>query len=446
MAGGRLIIVSNRLPITVQETAGSLEVRTAPGGMAAALSSVWRKQNALWVGSPGIGRQLKREEFEGLQVGPNLAIMNLSTDLYHRYYDNFSNRSLWAVFHGFEPREPYSREDLDAYREVNDRFAYCLQQVVGPDDAIWVHDYQLTLLPGILRARGMRNRIGYFLHVPFPQGEWFAKLPDHIELASSIMQADVVGMQTERDVYNLRAYLKAFAVPGKAALHAFPVGIDYGLYHEAKVRPGVQLYLREILPRYEGKRVIFSASRQDYTKGILQQLQAARSLISESKGDVMYKIVLAPSREALSEYREVNEMAQQLAVETNAKYGSPGHTPVEFEHRNFGFDELLAWYIRADVMLVTPLIDGMNLIAKEYVAAHNNDGALVLGEHAGAAAQLRDALLVDPYDASDMAAAVHRALSLNPSERARRMQAMRDIVLREDVHHWAESFVRALWG
>jgi trehalose 6-phosphate synthase len=139
-------------------------------------------------------------------------------------------------------------------------------------------------------------------------------------------------------------------------------------------------------------------------------------------------------------------MAQQLAVETNAKYGSPGHTPVEFEHRNFGFDELLAWYIRADVMLVTPLIDGMNLIAKEYVAAHNNDGALVLGEHAGAAAQLRDALLVDPYDASDMAAAVHRALSLNPSERARRMQAMRDIVLREDVHHWAESFVRALWG
>jgi trehalose-6-phosphate synthase len=446
MARGRLIIVSNRLPITVQEKAGSLEVQTAPGGMAAALGSVWRQTNALWVGWPGIGRQLRREEFESLQVGPNMALMNLSPELYDGYYYNFANGTLWAVLHGFEPRSIYAPEDFEAAREVTERFAYCLEQVVGPNDAIWIHDYHLPLLPGLLRARGMRNRIGYFLHVPFPQGSWFNKVPDHLELATSIMQADLVGLQTERDASNLRSYLKAYAVPGKAEVRAFPVGIDFGLYHSALQRPEVREHLDDLGWRYAGKKVIFSASRLDYTKGIMQQLQAARTVIAEGRGNVKYKVVVAPSREALSEYRDMNELAMGMAAEINATFGNGGEPPIEYEYRNFGFDELLAWYIRADVMLVTPLIDGMNLIAKEYVAAHGDDGALVLGEHAGAAAQLREAVLVDPYDAADMAAAAKRALCMRPAERARRMQAMRRIVAREDVHRWADGFVRALWG
>jgi trehalose 6-phosphate synthase/phosphatase len=446
MATPRLIIVSNRLPITIKETDSGLELVTAPGGMAAALAPIWKRENALWVGWPGIGRPISRAEFEALKVGPNLAVLNLSSELYRRYYDAFSNGSLWPVLHGYDPRAMYEPKDYEAVREVNERFARVIEQVAGPDDVIWIHDFHLALLPAMLRARGLKNRLGYFLHVPFPQGSWFDKLPDHIELAESMTAADVVGVQTERDAFNLRAYLKGHGMHRPEAIGVYPVGIDYARYHDATSLPAVQRYFAELKEKYEGKTVLFSASRLDYTKGLIQQLKAVRALLEQTqRRDLIYKVVVAPSREALSEYREVNDAAAALAKEINQNFGRKGYDPVEYSYRNHGFEELIAWYERADVMLVTPLMDGMNLIAKEYVAAHGDVGMLVLGEHAGAAAQLPQAVLVDPYDAEATAAGLRRAVEMGAAGRTRRMRAMRATVRREDVFAWADRFLSALW-
>lgn len=447
MSKPRLIIVSNRPPIKVQETEGGLKLQPAPGGLASAMAGVHKGPHSLWVGWSGLGRRLSLEEFESLGLGKALALINLEANLYRRFYDNFANGSMWPVLHGFDARRMYGAADWAAVKVVTDRFARCVEDLAAPGDLIWVHDYHLPLLPARLRARGLRNRIGFFLHIPFPEPRQFAKIPDHRRIGEGLLAADVVGFQTPADARRFERYAAVQGwrlKPGQVG--AYPIGIDADKFGSAGDDPAVQRYEAELARRYAGKTVIFSISRLDYTKGILHQLQAVDALLAlrPPRRDLVYKLVVAPSREDLAEYQEQKLASAALAQAINASYGDATWQPVEYEYRNLDFAELTAWYRRADVMLVAPLVDGMNLIAKEYVAAHGDDGMLVLSERAGAAAQLDQAVLVNPRDIAGMARGVRRALAMDAAERAERMRALRHNVQQENVAAWAERFLGEL--
>jgi trehalose 6-phosphate synthase/phosphatase len=432
--------------VDITETGAGLEIRRSPGGLASAMSRVWDRPGSLWVGWSGMDRSLSLKEFKSLVLGEKLALVNLESDLHRGYYQKFANGSLWPVLHGFEPRAMYTPADFAAAVAVNERFARCLESILEPDDVIWVHDFHLALLPGILRRRGVRNRVGFFLHVPFPEPGAFAWLPDHSEIARSIAEADVVGMQTPRDVDRWQRYLERVMIARAWKAEAFPIGIDYERYNSACDLPEAHEHRRELDRRYDGKTVIFSASRLDYTKGIARQLRAVEGLIKSApnRRELIYKLVVVPSREDLEEYQELKTRTAELVAEINGRYGDSDWQPVDYEYGNLGLEGLAAWYGRADVMLVAPVIDGMNLIAKEYVAAHGDDGVLVLGRGAGAAGQLQEAVLVDPDDADDMVDGLRQALAMPQAERARRMRAMREVVAREDVSVWADDFLRKL--
>jgi trehalose 6-phosphate synthase/phosphatase len=438
----RLIIVSNRPPISVTEGSGGLAIKRAPGGLAAALSQVWERPGCVWVGWSGMDRSLSHDEFRELRLGDKLALVNLESDLYHRYYDVFANGVLWPVLHGMAPRQAYTPDDLTAAEAVIERFARCLLWLAKPDDIIWIHDFHLALLPGRLRELGMKQRIGFFLHVPFADPAVFRRLPDHERLASSLVQADVLGLQTTRDLRQLKRYMARAGLEPAGRVDAFPIGIDYDEYHDRVYRPESAVHLAQLSLRYDGQTVIFAASRLDYTKGIPQQLRAIDGLLARTgRRDIVFKLLVVPSRESLEEYQEVREQAEQLVAEINGRYD---WQPVEYTYASYGLDELCAWYARADIMLVTPVVDGMNLVAKEYVAAHGDEGVLVLGRRAGAAAQLRQALLVDPDDAGTMVDTLERAINMPASERRRRMQALRRVVRVQSVQRWGEEFLAAL--
>jgi trehalose-6-phosphate synthase len=430
----------------VSEKGGELKAVRTDGGLSTALAGVWERPDCLWVGWSGLGRSFSQAEYESLGLGHKLALINLESDLYHAYYDNFANGSMWPVLHGFEPRTMYTEADMAAVKPVSERFAACIERVSGRHDAIWVHDFHLVLVPQALRQRGLRNRIGFFLHIPFPTPEQFRKLPHHRQIAASLAQCDVIGFQTEGDSERFRRYLREESIaPRRVKIGAYPIGIDYSQYAEARQTPVAQDFLGELRREYLQKTVLLSVSRLDYTKGIMHQLRALDRMLAQTKRrDLVYKLIVSPSREDLVEYQEVKEQSAALAADINRRHGRDDWQPVEFTYRTFDVDELSAWYARADVMVVTPLTDGMNLVAKEYVAAHDDGGVLLLGRGAGAAEQLREAVIVDPNDTAEMATAMLRALEMPVDERRRRMQALKLNVQTEDVHWWAESFLSDL--
>ena len=444
----RLIIVSNRAPISVTEKDGQLRSKRALGGLATALAKVWDRPGCLWVGWSGLNRSFSRAEYESLELGDKLALINLESELYRRYYGSFANGSLWPVFHGLTPPTMYQPEDLEATREVTERFAKCLEHVAGPDDLIWVHDYPLVLLPDVLRRRGMRNKVGMFMHIPFPEVEDFRQLPDHREIAQSLAQVNVLGFQTEGDVGRFMAYAEAEGIDVSGVqVQAFPIGIDFELFAAAPELPESRAYAAEVARRYAGKKVIFSVSRQDYTKGIPEQLQAVDRMLQLTKRrDVIYKLVVAPSREDLKAYQQLRERTERLVRQINQRHGWDGWQPIDYEYRGYGVAELAAWYQRADVMLVTPLADGMNLVAKEFAAAHTGSGVLVLGERAGAAAQMTEALLVNPRNTGALADTIRHGLEMAEPERRQRLLALRRGVQRDDVTVWSRHFLAALEG
>jgi trehalose-6-phosphate synthase len=438
----RLIIVSNRPPISVAEGPQGLWVKRAPGGLASALAQVWERPGCIWVGWSGASRSLSHEEFEQLSLGEKLALVNLESHLYKRYYDAFANATLWPVFHGFEPRNRYTAEDLEAVETAMDRFARCIQWLAGPHDVIWVHDFHLAFLPAKLRELGMKQRVGFFLHIPFPSPHQFRQIRDHERLARSLMQADLVGVQAQRDERQLRHYLASAGIEASADIGVFPIGIDYQEYHDRVFRPESAVHVAELALRYEGKVVLLAASRLDYTKGIPQQLQAFERLLERTRRrDLVFKLVVVPSRESLEEYQEVREAAEALVAQINQRYE---WQPVEYTYESYGLDELCAWYARADVMIVAPVIDGMNLVAKEYVATHDDTGVLVLGRKAGAAGQLKRAVLTDPEDVAGLTEDLERALNMPLSERRRRMHALRRVVQEQSVQWWAQTYLERL--
>lgn len=445
---GGTLIVSNRLPVHIARQAdGRIVSERSIGGVATALDSVARNGDARWVGWTGLTNILQPEELDEVKLPDRYIPVQAGAALIHGFYDNFSNSYAWPVLHGKRPSFTPSEKDWDAYQAMNRRFAEVVRKNLRPGDVIWVHDYHLMLLPGILREMGITNRIGFFLHTPFPRAQYWLRRPYGRQLAEGIAASDVIGMQTRKDAARFRRYLQAADIPLTAKVEAFPIGVDYEAYREAKKRPIVRRLQDVIKADFADKKIIFSLSRMDYTKGILTQLGAVKQFLSHQKnrGKVMYKLVVAPSREHLPEYTQLSKDIERTVKAINKDLGDKNWTPIDYEHRAIGFDEVNAWYAVADALLLLPDADGMNLISKEYVAAReDNKGMPVLSTAMGAAEQLDEALLVPSGNASAAASALDQAFEMPEQKRRQRWHALRNAVREQDIFWWADKFLASL--
>jgi trehalose 6-phosphate synthase/phosphatase len=459
---GRLLIVSNRLPVSATVSDGAVRLSNADGGLATGLRPWHQSSNGLWIGWPGDAAQFsptQRAQLDDELQRAGLVPVHLSSDHVDRYYHGFANRVLWPLFHYLIDRVPLNAAGWDAYRAANEAFAAVVAREFRPGDVIWVHDYQLMLLPALLRQRLPDARIGFFLHIPFPASEVFRVLPWRREILHGLLGADHLGFHT-------RAYVRYFAnalerilgivadgdyvaADGRSIrLGSYPMGIDAARFAELARDPEVRANAASIRSDAGNRQIILGVDRLDYTKGIPRRLEAIEHLLAEQPDladSVRFIQVAVPSRGEVDSYQKFKRLVEEAVGRINGARSTIRSTPVHYVHRSVSEKQLVALYCAADVMLVTPLRDGMNLVAKEYVATRvDDDGVLVLSEFAGAAVELESALIVNPYDVESVAATVKRALALPPEERRARMTRLRRRVHEYDVHAWAQEFVEHL--
>ena len=463
----RLICVSNRLPVTIDPTTEPPSIRPSSGGLVTALSPVLKRSGGVWMGWTGQDRETSDGVREllaeaSVTLGFDLAPVNLSPEHVRGFYSGFSNQIIWPLFHDLQSRCNFDPDYWSAYLKVKDEFAFAIQDVVKEGDLIWVHDYHLMGLGRTLRDNGISNQCCYFLHIPFPPPDIFCKLPWRQEVIESLLRYDSVGVQTYRDLNNLadciqlltsyevvrrQDFLTIKSESRETTIGTFPISIDFDEFEQPALTELVQLRAEEIRRDMGVEHLIVSVDRLDYTKGIPYRLRAFHRMLfkyPELARSVALMQVLVPSREEVTEYKQLKLEIEQLVSQTNGAFGQPGWVPIHHFFRSLSRDELIATYLAADVALVTPLKDGMNLVAKEFCAANfRENGVLVLSEFAGAAEELgEDAVLVNPYDFDGVADALKQALFLSVEERQVHMRKLREKVRRFDVFHWASTFLR----
>ena len=457
---GRLLIVSNRLPVTVRASEGGVEVTRSTGGLATGMQGPHERLGGLWIGWPG---PLDGLSAEGLAEANRrleelrLVAVPLSADEIARYYEGYSNGVLWPLFHYAIARLPLEVRDLDAYEAVNERFADAVAARAAPGDLVWIHDYQLMRVPLLVRERVPDLKIGFFLHIPFPTSEIFRLLPHRERLLEGLLGADLVGFHTAAFLRHFASSsLRLLGAPAEVdrirwegrevRLGVFPMGVDAAAFAGLADSPEVQSHAAA--HRRPGEKLLLGVDRLDYTKGITRKLLAFEALLRarpELRRSVRLVQVAVPSRENVGAYAELREEVDALVGRIHGEFATAEWSPVHYLYRGISQPELVALYRAADVCLVTPLRDGMNLVAKEFVASRTDgDGVLVLSELAGAAAELAEAVLVNPYDVAGTAAAIGQALDLPEDERRERMAGLRARVTRWDVHGWARAFVSRL--
>jgi trehalose 6-phosphate synthase len=455
--GSELVVVSNRLPVTRAQRGGQDEWDLSPGGLVSALTPVLAKRASTWVGWPGPGASAPRRlESHGIQLRP----VALTRAQVEGYYAGFSNRTLWPLYHDAVRPAEYHRPWWAAYVEVNRQFAAAALAEAAPGASVWVHDYHLQLVPRMIRERRPDLRVGFFLHIPFPPQELFAQLPWRRPILDGLLGADIVGFQTVVGARNFSVLCRRYAGAegSRDQLHlnghtsrigAFPISIDSEHFSRVAAQPEVVQRAAETRARLgHPRRILLGVDRLDYTKGIDRRLLVLEELLREKRLDPRSCVlvqVAVPSREEASDYQALRHEVERLVGSINGAFGEVGRAPVHYLHRSLSLPELVALYRAADVMLVTPVRDGMNLVAKEYVASRVDErGVLVLSELTGAAHELRGALQVNPYDVEGLKDAVAQAVEMPPAEQARRMGSLRRVVERRDVHAWSRSFLEGL--
>ena len=457
----RTIIVSNRLPTKVLRTADGLTFQPSEGGLATGLGSIYKQGENVWIGWPGLFVEDAAEEAHIRRElrADNMAPVFLTEAEIRDFYEGFSNSTLWPTFHYFSEFATYEQTHWEAYVTANQKFCAAVLAQAGPDDTIWVQDYQLLLLPEMLRRARPEASIGFFLHIPFPSYELMRVLPWRNELLRGMLGADLIGFHTFGYMRHfLSSVAHALGLPAQngriettnrsVRVDAFPMGIDYARYaqlaasdeakgHEARYREA----LRET-------RVILSIDRLDYTKGIAQRLRAFDLLLQrypEWRGQVSLIMLVVPSRDQVAQYAMLKEEIDELTGRINSQYRSIDWNPILYFYRSLPPEELAALFRLAEVALVTPMRDGMNLVAKEYVASRlDQRGVLILSERAGAARELSDALLINPTDVNQLAEALHDALVMPEDEQISRMSAMQALVKRYNVFAWTRLFLNQL--
>jgi trehalose 6-phosphate synthase len=453
--GRRVVIVANRLPLQWDEA--KQDWSTSPGGLVSALTPIVRRTQGTWVGWTGVPTLAPAPfEHDGIRQRP----VRLSAAEYRDFYVGFCNGTLWPLYHDAIRAPEFHRHWWGPYVKVNRRFAAAAAQTVGTDDVVWVQDYQLQLVPGMLRKARPVHRIGFYLHIPFPPLELFGRLPWRRQVLEGLLGADVLGFQSQGSQANFARAARHYAgVDGTSdqvtwndreiRLQCAPIAIDAELVGRSAASEETRVRSDQIRSDL-GKPdiVILGVDRLDYTKGIDRRIRAIETLFDRSPRlaeRVVFVQVAVPSREDVAAYRLIRNDIEALVGRVNGKYGALGRAPIQYQYRTLPFDELVAYYRAADIMLVTPLRDGMNLVAKEYVATRfDNSGVLVLSEFAGAAEQMTRALIVNPYDLDGLADTLLRAIEMSSEEKAGRMQSLRRLVTQNDVYAWAASCLEAL--
>jgi trehalose 6-phosphate synthase len=455
----RLVIVSNRVSIPERSE------KAAAGGLAVALREALEKQGGLWFGWSGAINEGTSHPVKTIQRGKvTYAVTDLSEAERQSYYLGFSNRALWPLMHYRLGLTEFSRADYTGYLAVNRRFAKALIALLEPDDVIWIHDYHLIPLAAELRRRGVTNRIGYFHHIPWPPSEVFGALPFSSTLISTIASYDLVGMQTAVDVRNLISGLESMCAAKsdgrkvrigrrETVIQAFPIGIDVESFRKlaaASVRSATTP-LKTARESLGARKLVVGVDRLDYSKGIVQRLEAFGQFLRshpEHRGSVSMLQIAPPSRTDVPEYAELDRQSDETAGRLNAALGEFDWTPIRVVKKAYSRNALAGFYRRAQVGLVTPMRDGMNLVAKEYIAAQDplDPGVLVLSRFAGAAQQMGEALIVNPYDTHEVAEAIRTALAMPKSERVRRFKALYATIDATDIAWWTKRYLDALSG
>ena len=457
----RLVIISNRLPITVNRSDGELHYHPSAGGLATGLNSLDESYNKIWIGWPGqdITNEWEREAIKSDLVKRSLVPVFLTEREIDLYYEGFSNKTIWPHFHYFTEYTTYNDEMWAAYQEVNYKFFQAVEEHLREDDMVWVHDYQLMLLPALIRDRFPKVSIGFFLHIPFPSYEVFRILPWRKEILDGILGSDQVGFHTFgymrhflSAAYRITGYEHEFGRLSiddrQVNVDVFPMGIDYEKYANPDVDAQSDRSSGEIRKLHASRKIILSVDRLDYTKGIPHRVRAFGEFIRNNPeyiGKVNLIMIVVPSRSGVDQYQSLKTEVDILVSQVNSEYSTFDWMPIHYYYRSVNFAALTTLYKEADIALITPLRDGMNLVAKEYVAAKEDTkrGVLILSEMAGAVYELNDgALTVNPQSSRDIQHALVEALKMPLEEQEQRLLQMQEKLRQYDVKHWAATFIK----
>lgn len=458
----KTIIVSNRLPVKITNNNNEYSISPSEGGLATGLGSIYKDGDNIWIGWPGI--EVTGEDDQA-HITHQLAEQSLqpvflSQQEINEYYEGFSNEVLWPVFHYYASTYAnYKKSNWDHYKSVNGKFRDAVLKVADHGDTVWIQDYQLLLLPALIRESIPDVSIGFFLHIPFPSYEMFRLIPWRSELLKGMLGANLIGFHTYDDV---RHFLSAASrlLPITASgniitsgerstiIESFPMGIDEKKYAALPVSPEVQEELQLIRETFKGCKLILSVDRLDYSKGILQRLQAIEFFLQqypEFKDKIVFYMIVVPSRDTVPQYAQLKDRIDKQVGNINSLYRTINWTPIQYYYRSFPLETLSVLYHAADVGLVTPMRDGMNLVSKEFVASRlNDDGVLILSEMAGASKELIDAIIVNPNNADEICRAILQAINMPLDEQRKRMQAMRQVVAKFNITHWVKIFMERL--
>ncbi|HTZ57471.1 MAG TPA: trehalose-6-phosphate synthase [Acidobacteriaceae bacterium] len=464
----KLVLVSNRIPVTFASENGKLKGIPSSGGLVSALEPLLKDHGGVWVGSGGTedSREIRKilEKSSGdhpFRYEP----LFLTEEEQSNFYEGFSNEIVWPLFHDLQSRCNFDPRYWEFYEKVNSKFAAAVEKASKSEDLIWIHDYQLMQVGKIIRRNRPKVRLAFFLHIPFPSPDIFAKLPWRQQILDDLMAHDLVGLQTGRDQRNLIACLRGFlpsvkisgrgegrtVISGYGHTHveAFPISIDYRAFSDLSASIPVVERAKQIKAKVREIQIAVGVDRLDYTKGIPERIKAYGSFLRtypQFRGKVVLIQIVVPSREGIPRYDQLKREVERLVTQVNGEFSEPGWVPINFIYRSVPREELVAIYRAADVALITCLKDGMNLVAKEYCAAKTEaNGVLVLSEFAGAAPELRvGAILVNPNDEVGVAATLKQALEMTPEERRRRMLRLRQQIRQADILTWRDRFFDAL--
>lgn len=458
---GKTIIISNRLPVKISEIDGEIKLKQSEGGLATGLGSIYREGENMWIGWPGL--EVTDDEKKGVIVKKlaeiDLLPVFLSQEEISLYYEGFSNEVLWPVFHYHPTYAKYDQAYWESYKTVNAKFRDAILKVAETDDIIWIHDYQLLVLPGMVRAEQPDITIGFFQHIPFPTSELFRLIPWRADILEGMLGADLIGFHTFDDARHfLSSATRLLPVNSLSnvitfndrpvVIESFPMGIDNKKFENMPSKKEVIDQVKELKESFGGYKMVLSIDRLDYSKGILQRLEAFDLLLQKNPElieKVFLYMIVVPSRDTVPHYKDLRDVIDKVVGNINSRYRTLNWLPVHYYYRSVNEELLSALYNMADICLVTPMRDGMNLVCKEYVASRtNNDGVLILSEMAGAAKELVDALIVNPNSIFEIYDAIIQAINMSTEEQQCRMKQLRGMVSKFNINHWVKIYMQRL--
>ncbi len=454
-----MILVSNRLPMTVEKKlSGGFKITKSTGGLVTGLREIYRSEQCHWVGFSGVcADEPGYQELKQQLSQDRLVTVDLNQKEYNAFYSGASNNEIWPLFHYFPHAIESNPQNWPAYESVNQAFAKTILAIAKPGDQIWIHDYQLMFLPWLLRNAHLNLSIAYFHHIPFPAYELFRILKTRTEILSGLLGADLIGFHTTdyvnhflnsvNRILGCTSHLDEVSYQGrKIKVIAHPLGVDVKMINEAIDKDIEEADVLHLAREIGNRTVLLGIDRLDYIKGIPERLLAFKRLLEQYPqhiGKITLIQICVPTRTNITRYSELRSLVEQLVGQINGEFGSPGYTPVQYLYRNFSQEELVAFYKLARVAVITPLRDGLNLVCKEYIAARNDDdGVVIISETAGAAAEMAEALIINPYDIDQFSQALHTALTMNAAERHDRLVKLRQRILESDNTVWAKSFIK----